>query len=168
MVITRLGGATRDTQRSRSGGQRQADVLVQDDDRPMLDRKATEGLLDLVAIRAIPSAIRSRWLQVDRLYGRLEPPPATEFIRHGMHEDPVQPPIEPIDVAEFRQLPPAAHQRFLNSVLGKVRVAQDEPGDRMKPIDLARGELAEGFPVAAPRSVDEFLPHRVPWFVPVS
>jgi len=78
-----------------------------------------------------------------------------------VHEDPIHPGVEAVDVAELRELPPAPDERLLNGVLGQVWVAQDEPGDRVEAVDLARGELPERLAVALSRSFDEVLSHRV-------
>ena len=90
------------------------------------------------------------------------PPPAPELVGCRTHEDSVQPPVEALDVPQLGQLAPAADEGLLDGVLGEVRVAEDESGDRVEAVDLAGSELPEGFPIPAPRSFDEVLPHVRP------
>ena len=108
-----------------------------------------EPLLELVAVGDLAAAIRhGGGLRGDGLDDDLEPPPPADLVLGRVHEDPVHPGIEPIHLAELRELPPASDERLLDGVLGEVGVAQDQPGDRVEVVDLARGELPECLAVA--------------------
>jgi len=89
-------------------------------------------------------------------------PSPTVLVGGRAHEDPVEPAIETLDVAQLGQLAPAPDERLLDGVLGEVRVAQDESGNRVEAVDLAGRELPEGFSIPALRSLDEILPHVRP------
>ena len=75
------------------------------------------------------------------------------------NEQPVQPGIEPLDVAQRRQVPPGSNQRVLGGILREFGVAQDEASDPVQPIDGATGQDAEGLVVSASRPVDECRLH---------
>ncbi len=62
-------------------------------------------------------------------------------------------------VAQRRQVAPGSHQRILGGILGEVGVAQDQPRDRVQPVDGAAGEHGEGLTVSAARPLDEFRVH---------
>ena len=123
-------------------------------------RRVPEAPFQLVTIGEVMSAVRSRWLHREAPDVRLVAALAPELVSDRMHEDPIQPRVELFDVAQLGQLPPASDERFLDGVLGKVVIAQDQPRDRIEAVHLARGELAECLAVAAPRLFDEVLPHR--------
>jgi hypothetical protein len=77
----------------------------------------------------------------------------------GIDEEPVEPGVEPLDVAQRGQIPPGPDQCFLGCILREFGVAQDHASDGVQPIDGATGEHAEGLAVSASRSVDEFRLH---------
>ena len=90
----------------------------------------------------------------------IEPAPGLVLVGGRVVQDPVQPGIELLDVAELRQLPSAPDERVLDRILGEVGVAEDQASDRVQPIALAGRETFERLPVAVLRSFDEFQPHR--------
>ena len=106
-------------------------------------------------VGTVRGAIADRRLHPDGPDGPIVSPPAPILVGRGPHQDPVQPAVEPLDVAQLGQLTPAADERLLDGVLGELRVAQDESGDRMEAVDLAGSELPEGLPIPEPRSLDE-------------
>ena len=71
----------------------------------------------------------------------------------------VQPGIEPLDVAQRRQVAPGADERFLGGILREFGVAKDEASDAVQPIDGATGKHGEGITVSASRSFDELRLH---------
>jgi hypothetical protein len=96
----------------------------------------------------------------------LYPTPPAGLVDNGPHEDPVKPRAESIGVAESRELLPAADHRFLDRVVGHIRVAQDEPGDRVQPINLAGRQLGERVSIAVPSPFDQ-LSHPTALLPPV-
>jgi len=77
----------------------------------------------------------------------------------GPDEEPVEPGIEPLDVAQRRQIAPGPDQRLLGGILREFGVAQDEASGRVQPIDGAARQDAEGLAVSASRPVDELRLH---------
>ena len=66
---------------------------------------------------------------------------------------------EEIDLAQGGQVAPAAHERFLGSVLGAVRVAKDQACDGVAVIDDAGGKDLESIVIAAARPLDQLAVH---------
>ena len=151
-----------DAQCSRNLGQRQTDVVVEDHDRAVVDREMPKASLELVPVREVSRTVRHRRFHPDGLNGALVAPAPPVLIRGRAQEDPIQPRVEALDVAQLRKLPPAANKRLLDGILGQVLVAEDQPGNRVEAVDLAGGELPEGFSISPLRSLDKVSPHVRP------
>ena len=63
---------------------------------------------------------------------------AIRLIRDSANEDPIQPAVEAIDIAQVWRLPPAANERLLHRVVGVIGIAHDQPGDNQEALDLTR------------------------------
>ena len=89
--------------------------------------------------------------------GDLGPPPSTVApdVGAGADDEPVEPGVEPLDVAQRRQIAPGSHQRILCRILCEIGVAQDEASDGVESIDGTAGQDGEGLAVSASRPVDE-------------
>jgi hypothetical protein len=59
----------------------------------------------------------------------------------------------------YSQLTPTADEGLLDGVLGELRVAEHQLGDRVEAVDLARGEQRKGVSIPALRPLDELLSH---------
>ena len=91
----------------------------------------------------------------------MAPEPA-RLIDAGAVEQPVEPGVEAIGVAQCGQVTPGADERLLDGVLGLVGIAQDEPGGGVQPEDRGAGERGEGVMIASSCSLHEFLLHHAP------
>ena len=132
---------------------------MQDQDRSLRVVEAPKPSFELIAVGELRCAIGLG--RFDRHDGELRAPPAPVAPDVGAraNEQPVQPGIEPLDVAQRRQIPPGSNQRVLGCILREFGVAQDEASDPVQPIDGATGQDAEGLMVSASRPVDEFRLH---------
>jgi hypothetical protein len=74
-----------------------------------------------------------------------------------VNDQPVEPGIEALGVAERREVAPDAEERLLAGVLGAVGIAQDPVGQGVAAIHVARRERRERLAVACRRSSDEIL-----------
>lgn len=72
-----------------------------------------------------------------------------------MHQDPVDPRIEALDVAETRQLSPGDHECLLDGILRQPEVAQDPVRDRQELITSRTCQAGERLFVSGSRSLDE-------------
>jgi hypothetical protein len=132
---------------------------VQDQDRALRVTEPTECVLELVAVGELRSSVRLRRLGRDHRQLRAPPTSMAGGIGAGPDDDPIQPGIEPLDVAQRRQVAPGAHQGLLGGILREFGVAQDVASDPVQPIDGAAGQDVEGLAVSASGSVDELRLH---------
>ena len=132
---------------------------MQDQDRPLRVAEATKPSFELIAVGELRRTIGLG--RFDRHDGELRAPPAPVAPDVGAraNEQSVQPGIEPLDVAQRRQVPPGSNQCVLGGILREFGVAQDEASDPVQPIDGATGQDAEGLMVSASRPVDECRLH---------
>ncbi len=67
----------------------------------------------------------------------------------------MQPGVEPIRVAETRQVAPGADECLLDRVARELPVPEDQAGGRVQPREVDVDERGEGVMLAPPRSFDE-------------
>jgi len=77
-------------------------------------------------------------------------------------EDPVEPRLEAVGVAEGRELLPCLDEGQLDRVLGEVGITQDPVRDEDAAVADDANQGAEGLLVAMPRLFDECSQHSVP------
>ena len=80
----------------------------------------------------------------------------------GVQEEPVEPGVEAVGVAQGGQVPPASDERLLDGVLGAVGVPEDESGGGVEPADRGACKHGEGVMIALPRSLHEVPLHVRP------
>jgi hypothetical protein len=77
----------------------------------------------------------------------------------------VDPGVEPVRVAQTRQVAPGADESLLDRVARELRVAEDQAGCRVQPREVHVDERGEGVMLASPRSFDQAsLVHGRPCF----
>ena len=136
---------------------------MKDDDRPRFGREAAEAALELVAVVGHGLAVVDR-RGVDRGEFDVEamaPEPA-RLIDAGADEQSVEPGVEAIRIAQRREVTPGAHERFLDGVLGLIRIAEDESSGRIQPEHRGAGKRGEGVMIASSRPLHEFSLHHAP------
>jgi hypothetical protein len=114
-------------------GQWVAEVVVQDDERPVLRVEEHECPLDQIPVGQVAGRIGA-----DRLVDDLEldldgtaPSPA-RLVEAGIDEEAVEPGIEPVRITKSGQVPPGSHQGVLDRVARELRVPQDESRGRVQ------------------------------------
>ena len=136
---------------------------MENEDGPLLRRKPPEATVQLVAIvdpEKLVDGGRCVRLEQDDI-GREVPAPSRLGVA-GVDEDPVEPCLEPIEVAQGGEVPPDLDEGYLDRVLGEVGVAQDPMGDEDAAVADLTNQGAEGLLVALPRLVHDRSEHRVP------
>jgi hypothetical protein len=73
---------------------------------------------------------------------------ASRRIDAGMHQDAVQPAIEPIWITECRQGLPGSDQGLLDSVLAERAIVEDQCGRGVQAIETTHDEVLEGATIA--------------------
>ena len=128
----------------------------------MIRRQATEATVELIPIgdreHLVASGRHVGWKDLE------DGGPAPRFASFrvaGVDEQPMQPGVEPIRIAEPRQLAPGDHQRLLNGVLGSSDVSEDPLGDREHSVGRRPRENRERFAIPSLRLLDEVPIHRL-------
>ena len=138
-----------------------AHEVVQDEDRPFVRCEPSEPAIELVAIRDAEKIVWSRFLIV-----RQEPQlcDAASFANRladaYVGEEPVDPGLEPVRIAEARKVTPGDHQRVLQSILGPIDVPEDPLCDREEPVTVQTNQVDERRLITALRRLDEIAIHR--------
>ena len=90
-------------------------------------------------------------------------PPPAERIEAGVDGQSVEPGVEPVRVAQAREVAPGSDVRLLDRVAREIRVPKDEAGGGVQPRDGRADEHGEGVMIAPPCPFDEFpLVHSHP------
>ena len=94
---------------------------------------------------------------------RAHPPPLpTRFGVAGVHDESIEPRIEPFGITQGRQVAPSSEECLLGRVLGAVMVAEDAVRQGIAAVDVVGGKHPEGIAIAAPRLPDEVDLHPCP------
>ena len=161
MVEPGLRGPEWDAESIGHLGQRQPEVVMEDEDGALLEGQPPEGALELVAVVDGEDARAARRL-VDRTGVRMSADQRRATPGLGVAlvgQDPMEPGLEAVGIAKRSQLAPGDDERGLHRVLGQVGVAQDPARDRHAPIADHAGKGVEGLVVAPLRLVHERSMH---------
>jgi hypothetical protein len=84
---------------------------------------------------------------------------AAGVVATGVDQEPMEPGVEAVRVAQGAEVPPSTDEGVLDSVLGGRGIAQDPPGDRVQAVIRAAHEVFEGLVIAPLRSGNELSDH---------
>ena len=79
----------------------------------------------------------------------------------GVDEEPAEPRLEAVRVAQPGQLSPGMDERFLDSILGPLPIAEDEAGDRVEAVAGSHRKGLEGLVIATLRRFHDIALHRL-------
>ena len=133
---------------------------MQDDHRSLVRRQPAEAPIQLVSIDD-----RTDRVDGDRFMGwaprHAVPMPAAApgLVHAAADEEPMQPGIEAVGIAEGRQVAPGTHECLLDRVLGLVRFVEDQPCDRIESGESRSDEHGEGVMIASSRPIHELSLH---------
>ena len=129
---------------------------MDDDERAPVGIQAPERPLDLVAIDDEGTDVADGNVG-GRSQLNLDHPAAStpQELETGTNGDPVDPGVEPVGVAQPRQVPPGLDECLLDRVARELRVMEDQSGCCVQPRDDPADEHGEGVMIAIPRSLDE-------------
>ena len=134
----------------------QPEVVVQDENRPLIDRKPAERPLQFVAVDDGVAAVRGRWpVGGQDPDGRRPAASPLRFVVAGVNENAMNPRLEPVNVPKFRDPAPGKDKGVLQRVLGEARVAQDPEGDRVENVADLVHQDGERLSVAPTGLLDE-------------
>ena len=138
-------------------------VMVDDEDGALLGGQATKATLQQVAHRgevlcvAIPGRFgRGRHVDLHDLAPLASPclPIA------GVDEQPMEPGVESVGVADGADMQPGGNERLLDGIGRQLVASQDQPRGPVQPIERVGGERREGVVVAVAGAKDEVSLHR--------
>ena len=153
----RLRRAQRDAQRLGHGRHGQPFVVVEDEDGSLIDAQPTKAAFELVAIGDQPGRVAAGgWRRPAELDLDRPAPALTGRIDAGVDGQSLEPGIEPVRIAQDRQVPPSPDESLLDRVLRKGTVAEDEAGHGFQPRNGRAGKHGEGVMIAPARTLDEF------------
>jgi len=136
------------------------DVVAKDEDRALLRGEPPECPIQLVAIRDIQEVVR-RLRTLDRENPEVGRPPslATRLLDADVGEEPMDPRVETVRIAEVRQVSPGDHQRVLQGILGPVDIPEDSLGDREETVAARSDQVDERRLFASHGRLDEISIH---------
>ena len=125
----------------------------------MLGRQAIEHPRELIECAGIgrPAGGRERLGQLDL---QRSDAPTAQAVAAGIHQDPREPGLHPLRVAQAVEAPPRGQDGVVRGLLGLARVAEDHGGQRIGAIEV-RLEVAHERAFELPRVLPrERLPGR--------
>ena len=160
----RFGRAERDADRRCDIGQREVEIVVQDDERPRFRLELRKGALELVAVNDRRRAVRDG-RRGDRIDPDVESVSAetARFVDARSNDEAPCPGVEAIRIPKGGQITPDPDERVLDGVLSLFGVTEDEVGDGSQLGDRGACQLSEGVMIAPLRSLHEVSLHLAPW-----
>ena len=133
VVQARSGRARGDLQHLGDLHERQPEVVVQDEDRPLVDREPAERPLQFVTVGDGGSAVLGRW-PIEGQDPDVRRPLASplRFVVAGVDEDAMDPRLETLGFPQVRESAPGEDEGVLQRVLGETWVAQDPLSHRVE------------------------------------
>ncbi len=135
--------------------QRKSLVVVQDDDRTLLDRQAAESTLQLIAIRERAGCVGNRWLDRRNNDACDECPLSAALVIARPNDQPIEPCVKAPRITQRRQVSPGDQERGLHRVFRLVTIVDDAHGDGVQTIDRRRCQRPERVAVTMHCAVDE-------------
>ena len=124
--------------------------------------EATEAPVELIPVVDVEKVVAGH-REVERQDVEVRDPAAFALClgEAGANDQPMQPGVEAVRIAESGQVTPGDHQRFLNGILGPVDVAEDPVGEREEAIATDADQVGIRRHVSLPCSLDEVSIHRL-------
>ena len=149
-VQPRLGGPDREIERVRRFGERQAQVVMQDDKRALVRGEPLES-----PAKRVPLGDEDRRVRHGRLVElcQLDLDDATahlaQLVDASADEEAPQPGGEPLRVTERWQVTPGSDERFLDRIPRMLAVSDDQAGRGVEPADRVGRQPGERFAIAS-------------------
>src|SRR4029079_6642150 len=136
--------------------QRHPEEVMEHHDRAPAGLEGPQAAIEEIAIDDVRREVVSHR---DEDRGELDldgtPSTAPHHVETGVDEQSMKPGVEPVDVAQRRQVPPASDHRLLDGVSRELTIAEDQASGRVQPRDGPAGEHGEGVMIATLRSLDQ-------------
>lgn len=152
VVETRLHRPCRGTDSFRDLVDREIGVEAQNDGHPMVWAEAVERPIQCKAVIDIGVGVSGPGNvpgEVD--LHRWPPAAAAQPVATGVDHDAGEPRLEAVRVVERAGSPPGGNDRVMGRVLGLDRIAEEDSGEAVCPVELAVGEPSKGCPLVGRR-----------------
>jgi len=142
----------------------QPEVVVQDEDGPLLDGDAPEGVFELVADGDRLYIHVGCGRPVDRELPDLGGPGsrATGLVVAGVNEDAMDPRFETVRLTQVREPLLGKDEGVLQRVLGETGIAEDPECDRVERVADLVHQDRERLPITPAGPLDEVSIHLIP------
>lgn len=125
------------------------EVVAEDDDGALVGVELAQGPIDEAPVREPPGrVVRREVIEGGQLHLDDPSSSASSDVETGADGQPMEPGVEPLGVAQTREVPPGGHHRLLDRVARELRVPEDESGRQLQPRDGPVDEQAEGVMIA--------------------
>ena len=130
---------------------------MQDHERPMLGRRVHERAVERVPVVEKSEVVVGR-RRLERLAVHLDHPSltATGLVDGCVDEQPVEPAVEVVGIAQAGKVAPGADERLLDRVARELAIAEDQTRCRVEPCGCGAGQARrrrrDRPPVPAPRT----------------
>ena len=141
----RADGAYGCAHRARNLLHREVAVEAKDDGDALVGVEMAERALQLVAVVDLPMGVmrgsdRSRSIQIIVASA----PGTSKPVAAGVDQDPSEPGVEPVRIAEAAVIPPCSDERVVGRILSLLCVAEDQPSEAVRGIQALSDEQLEG------------------------
>lgn len=149
---TRAHGAYRRTDQARKVLDGKVAIEAKDHDDPMIRGESAEGALEAVALIDGPMGVMrgNRLSRVSQVVVA-SVSPSSEAVAARVDEDPPEPGVEPLGIAEPMVVAPCSDERIVGRIFRLLCVAKDEAG---KPIALVEAPFEQPLEGLPPSSLD--------------
>jgi len=144
-VEARADGAYGCAHRARNLLHREVAVEAKDDGDALVGVEMAERALQLVSVVDLAMGVmrgsdRSRSIQIIVA----STPGTSKPVAAGVDQDPSEPGVEPVRIAEAAVIPPCSDERVVGRILGLLCVAEDEPGEAVGRVEALVDKPLEG------------------------
>jgi len=135
----------------------------QDERGSLLDRELQERPLELVTVDELSEAILERRL-FEHVDDDLHRPsaPLPNLVLAGIDEQPMQPSVEAVAIAQTAKVTPGPDERVLHGIFRGIPIAEDPPRDRVQAVVCGGREGIKCLVVAPLCALDELGRHPSP------
>ena len=154
------GRAGRDAEELGDLGRLVPGVVAQHEKSALLGIESSEAALQLVTFRQGQEVVPAG-RKIEREHAKVghQAALAHRLMDAGSDDEAVQPRVEPIRIAEPRQVSPGDHQRFLQGILGSVDSAEDPLRDREESVTSRADQVGIRLPIPVPCRFNEIAIH---------
>lgn len=162
VMESRTGGPVGDAEELGDLRRGVAHEVMQNKDRPLLWRQAPEPAFQLIPKPDAKELVGRGW-PVERQDTQVGRPTtfARRVLETHVHEESLEPGIEPVRIAERSQVTPGDHQRVLEGILGPVDVPENPVAEREEVVRTRADQVDERLPIPSLGRLDERLIHRL-------